>query len=90
MGSVDHFTASELASGYTIIFAYLHHICNTVRGEVVNRDTGHFINILETEIDMGGTQGIHVKPDISWPAVFNEVFILVLVSTDVAYDVFGF
>mmetsp|Transcript_13139 Transcript_13139/g.23834 ORF Transcript_13139/g.23834 Transcript_13139/m.23834 type:complete len:90 (+) Transcript_13139:1278-1547(+) len=83
-----HLAGGQLAPRDTVIFTDLHHVGNTFRREIVDWDAGNGIDVLETEVNVGRGQAIHMEPDVSWPPVFDEVLILVLVSTDVAYDVF--
>ena len=71
------------------LLADLHHVVDGIGREIVEGDGGDGVGVLEAEVDVGGTEAVNVKPNISRPAVFDEMFILVLVSADVADNVGG-
>ena len=89
MRRVDHLAARQLASGNRVIFAYLHHIVDGIGRQIIDGNAGNCVGVFQTEVNVSGRQSFHMKPDIAWPSVLDEMLVLMLVATNVADNVVG-
>mmetsp|Transcript_30649 Transcript_30649/g.52339 ORF Transcript_30649/g.52339 Transcript_30649/m.52339 type:complete len:134 (-) Transcript_30649:164-565(-) len=87
MRRVHHFARGQFAPRYGIVFADLHHVVDRIGGQVVERYGGDGGHVFETEVDVGGGEAVDVEPNVSGPAILDEMFILMLVSSDITNDV---
>mmetsp|Transcript_17308 Transcript_17308/g.43186 ORF Transcript_17308/g.43186 Transcript_17308/m.43186 type:complete len:255 (+) Transcript_17308:1939-2703(+) len=98
VGRVDDFAGCHLATLYAVVLDNLAHVLHGFKGEIVD---GYFAQeisnvrvdivggrkTVEPEVNVGRGYPFNVKPNISRPAISNQILVFVLIPSNVASNV---